>query len=83
MKINRPKIMSVYKSAGTTRNILIDISMPYPTYSEMGDAELSGRVKAQGRKIAEILLCNIPVPVFEEIMTNIQYFVEHNEFPLK
>lgn len=83
MEKKKYKIISVYKSVGTGKNILIDVSLPYPTYEEMGDEEVDYRAKAQGREIAEILVNNIPVTVFEEVRSILQYYVEHAEFPPK
>lgn len=83
MEKKKYKIISVYRSVGTVKNILIDVSLPYPTYEEMGDEEVDYRAKAQGREIAEILVNNIPVTVFEEVRSILQYYVEHNKLPLK
>ena len=77
------EIISVYKAAGTTKDILIDVSLPYPTYEEMGDAEVGDKAKAQGRKIAEILVGNVPAKVFDEVIYILQYYVEHNKLPPK
>lgn len=73
------QIISVYKAAGTTKDILIDVSLPYPTYDE----EVNDTAKAQGRKIAEILVGNVPAEVFDEVMYILQYYVEHNKLPPK
>lgn len=77
------EIIPVYTVAGTIKDILIDVSLPYPTYSEMGDEEVNDTAKAQGRKIAEILVDNVPAEVFDEVMYILQYYVEHNKLPPK
>ena len=83
MEKKKYKIISVYKSVGTGKNILIDVSLPYQTYSEMGDERVNATAKAQGRKIAEVLINNVPASVFEEVMYILQYYVEYNKLPPK